>query len=696
MRYIYIYIQDTMVYMMENGATLKFEAALCEKKSVKGTAKARFSCWRASLPPGSTEASLSSHEFMYSIGNRKEFLLQFQFPLDSDQASQLTGLGASTKWSPIRPSRWSHLHQAALDREWCCQGTLSPDFHKELFCWDYRVYVSGDSKSFIVPLAEVGEATRSWYVLDAALCRVRRLEVGKPGVPVYHPECKVGPDGRLSIALARLKEAPAKLQLNSLSHQRGWEEPLMRSGLPFRVGNLAAPRSGDKQAAFSILRMPVFGASFGVRSRMDQPLGGTEVSVACLGSADNAAMSTLDNETRRVRQGNECKEATALLNKKATTKANLGEVLPDGRAIVGPAVRDAYCHKRKLDSNHFCMGIVSNEGRCKRCKTSYQAEELISKKRLLNDIDQLQVFKKMRPLQLPAKHYVIARGDRCYGIKDIIPDTDAGLGAEVALTRIPDECRLSSNREVASVFPVDVVYTLGNQGKLQISKGPDNSFQPLWESQQAWLLPKGHFLLCEKYRVSRGHEHMNEPIEHNPIEMLTKSWRRQTLKRILKPEDPEGNLAGAEAKAEEKAEETAEDDGLYIRTVTTWENAIMQRIRDTKQLREHLEGYIQPRRSVEADDCQEYQFDQPLVGLDFEVLLLHGKNFCALPQVQYFGSPIHTRCKCNLPSKVALLKYASEAERCIVASRSFQGSYSTICPSCLRTMVEKEPRITFF
>jgi len=375
---------------------VRFEAVRCDKLEA---VQPRFSCWQVAwegeaLVPG-------SHPLMYSVCLSRQCLLQFDFPATKEEALRLSGLVGLA--SPVKPSRWQRLRRAALDKGAAEGGEPSPDFNQDLFAWDYRLYRSADGR-LLVPLMEdkrserpcshagclrpacfasskaaeerfcrghrngsmvalLDESERIWCLLDEAF-EVTQLFEAKPGVPPSDDCCAPGPDGRLPRALALLNDSPEKLQLNRLAHRKVGEA-LMQSGTPFLVGNMSAPRSNDKRAAATILRMPVFGAKFGVRSRTDQPLGGEEISAACIGSARNSAMSVLENECRRARQnGGNQKEVTALWNKRATIKAGLALLKRCGR-IYGPPIYDRLCRHVREGSKYPCMGLLSKKLECR-------------------------------------------------------------------------------------------------------------------------------------------------------------------------------------------------------------------------------------------------------------------------------------------------------------------------------------------
>jgi len=655
-------------YSAEGGTKLAMRAALCERRSTDVDVPPRFCCWTALLSPNATAASsLQGHDWVYSVQTSSTYLLQFQFPVTEEEARVLTKASGAFIWSPIKPNRWARLHghaSAKADAE--VLGSPLRDFHPELFLYDYRVYTSEDRRTLLVPLLdEKSDEGRSWFLLEDGLQRCQRLFEAKSGMPPCHPCCSAGPDKRLPHALSRLKEAPSKLRLNSLAHQRGCRAPLMQSGLPFCVDNMAAPRSGDKQAAFSILRMPIFGAGYGVRSRMDQPLGGEEVSAACIGSADNSAMSVLDNETRLARTGNGAKEATALLNKKATVKAALAELRADGRGIYGPAVRDDHC-------SYPCMGSISSDGKCQKCGKSFRAEELVRKKRLLDDAGSLRFCKKMRLKALPPKHHVAVRGSRRYDIKEasLVLDGDDKDDDGATLTMVPEDCCLSKDRDAALAFPFEVVYFLGNRGFLQASRAPHRSPQRAPGKRRAWFLPPGHYILCEKFRIPRGQEHMNEPVEAASSDGLLRGKKRQRL-QITWFDDDAADL------------EVEEEDPLDDSPFACFFDTTLHLDKAAKELERHLESFQVPEYGVRFDDCSDCQLDFPLVDLDFVVALFQGKAFCAPPQLVRYGAPLRRPCSCGTPSTVSLLKNATETERCILAGRTFQGSLSTLCPQCL-------------
>lgn len=644
---------------------LALRAALCERRSTDVDAPPRFCCWAASLSPEASASSLRGHAWVYSVRTSSTCLLQFQFPVTEEEARELTMADGAVTWSPIKPKRWARLHGHASAQGAEALGAPLRDFRPELFVDDYRVYVSEDRRTLLVPLLdEESDEGRSWFLLEEGMQRRQRLFEAKSGLPPCHACCNAGPDARLPRALSRLKEAPSKLRLNRLAHQRGSRAPLMQSGLPFCVDNMAAPRSGDKQAAFSILRMPVFGAGYGVRSRMDQPLGGEEVSAACIGSADNSAMSVLDNETRLARTGNGAKEATALLNKKATVKAALAELHADGRGIYGPAVRDDHC-------SYPCMGSISPDGKCQKCSRVFRVDELVRKKRLLDDAGALRFCKKMRLKALPPKHHVAVRGSRCYDIKEasLALDDDEDDGA--TLTVVPEDCRLSQDRDAALAFPFAVVYFLGNGGFLQAAKAPHMSPQRAPGPRRAWFLPPGHYVLCEKFRIPRGQEHMNEPLKEAAS---TDGWMRGSKRQRLQISWFDDDAADLEVEEEDPL-----DDSPFACFVDT----TLRLDKAAKELERHLESFQVPEHWARFDDCSDCQLDFPLVDLDFVVALFQGKDFCAPPQLVRYGSPLRRPCGCGSPSTVSLLKNATETERCIVAGRTFQGSLSTLCGQCL-------------
>ena len=482
---------------------MRYEAVRCDKLEA---VQPRFSCWQVAwegeaLVPG-------SHPLMYSVCLSRQCLLQFDFPATKEEALRLSGLMGLA--SPVKPSRWQRLCRAALDKGAAEGGEPSPDYNQELFSWDYRLYRSADGR-LLVPLMEdkrserpcshpgclrpacfasskaaeerfcrghrngsmvalLEESERFWCLLDEAF-EVTPLFEAKPGVPPSDDCCTPGPDGRLPRALALLNDSPEKLQLNRLAHRKVGEA-LMQSGTPFLVGNMSAPRSNDKRAAATILRMPVFGAKFGVRSRTDQPLGGEEISAACIGSARNSAMSVLENECRRARQnGGNQKEVTALWNKRATIKAGLALLKRCGR-IYGPPIYDRLCRHVREGSKYPCMGLLSKKLECRTCKKVYAGgdgtgrdmRQLVRRKRLLEDPGCLLVSKKMRLKRFAPENHSVLRGTRCLNILEVLKATEEGGEAETVL---PEDCRLSRDRAGALAYPCEVVYYLGRRGRLQ-------------------------------------------------------------------------------------------------------------------------------------------------------------------------------------------------------------------------------------
>ena len=456
----------------------------------------RFSCWRVKWDGDALAPS--AHPLLYSVCLSRECLLQFDFPVTAEEALRLSGLSGLPE--PIRPARWERLHRVAMLKGAAERGEPTPDFNRELFDWDYRLYRAADGR-LLAPLMEdkkrherrctapgccrlacfspeeaearfcrghrtdrmvevLHAAERFWCLLDEAF-EVTPLFEAKAGVPPSEDCCTPGPDGRLPRALALLNDSPEKLRLNRLAHRKVGEA-LMQSGTPFLVGNMSAPRSNDKRAAATILRMPVFGAKFGVRARTDQPLGGEEISAACIGSARNSAMSVLENECRRARQGGGCqKEVTALWNKRATCKAGLALLKRCGR-VYGPPIYDRLCRHVREGSQYPCMGLLSKKQECRTCKKVYAngdgteggMRQLVRRKRLLEDPGTLLVSKKMRLKYFAPENHSVLQGARCLNILEVLKATEEAGEAETVL---PEDCRLSRDRAGALAYPCEVV-----------------------------------------------------------------------------------------------------------------------------------------------------------------------------------------------------------------------------------------------
>ena len=506
--------RDTVQLTDDVGVRSVFAACRCEKL-LPEPEESRFSCWRVAWDE--TELKPCEHRLLYLVALPRECLLQFDFPMTERDALKLSGLRGIV--SPVKPARWQRLCERALEKGAVEQGVPGNDFNKELFDWDYRIYLAANGRR-LVPLmlekrrcpelpclhegcrrpacfsppkeasarfcrghrthgmVEFLEALERTWCLVGVEFEVQPLFEAKACLPPSDETCKAGPDARLPRVLALLNEAPERLQLNLLAHRKqklGEGVHLMETGVPFLVGNTAAPRSSDKRAASTILRMAVFGAKYGVRSRMDQPLGGEEISAACIGSARNSVMSSLENECRRARQGgNNQKEVTALWNKRATIKAGLALQKPCGR-IYGPPIYDGRCRHLRAESKYPCMALLSKKLECRSCKKVYAEgngagkgmRELVRRKRLLEDPGSLLVSKKMRLKRFAPANHAILHGTRCLNIMEAVAVEEGERGD---ITVLPSDCRLSRDRESAAVYPAAVVYYLGREGRLQASR----------------------------------------------------------------------------------------------------------------------------------------------------------------------------------------------------------------------------------
>ena len=216
------------------------------------------------------------------------------------------------------------------------------------------------------------------------------------------------------------------------------------------------------------------------------------------------------------------------------------------------------------------------------------------------------------------------------------------------------------------------------------------------------MLPQGHYVLVEKYRVPRGEEHSLEVVPDAPWE--EEEWKRhqQRLKMVkaaLLPRAPVDQEESEEEEAEEEAEEEMEEDAVdeseeeggpqqdavpVARMVGPLDTAMRMQETALGDLRDYVSTAKLPEHVPEFEDCHDRQLDCPLVDLDFVVELMEGKAFRGLPYLERHGSALAKPCLCGVPSVLSLLKNASEAESCILARRSFQGSYSTLCPKCLQ------------
>lgn len=90
----------------------------------------------------------------------------------------------------------------------------------------------------------------------------------------------------------------------------------------------------------------------------------------------------------------------------------------------------------------------------------------------------------------------------------------------------------------------------------------------------------------------------------------------------------------------------------------------------------------------EFDDCHDKQIDFPLADLDFVVELVEGRAFRGKAFLVQYGASLAGRCPCGAASTLALLRNASEAESCLVAGRSHQGSLSSLCQRCVQARGE--------
>jgi len=215
-----------------------------------------------------------------------------------------------------------------------------------------------------------------------------------------------------------------------------------------------------------------------------------------------------------------------------------------------------------------------------------------------------------------------------------------------------------------------------------------------------WLLPPGNYVLVEKYKVTRGEEHSMEVVRDNPLEEIEWKRHQERLKivrasleaREVGPEDGNASQSSDASEASEPEPCDSDDGGEEVaikqecsaRLVNPLETAM----RDQEAALKELEDYAAASPATEQsefDDCHDKQIDFPLVDLDFVVELVEGRAFRGKAFLVQHGAALAGRCPCGAASTLALLRNASEAESCLVAGRSQQGSLSSLCQRCVQT-----------
>lgn len=205
--------------------------------------------------------------------------------------------------------------------------------------------------------------------------------------------------------------------------------------------------------------------------------------------------------------------------------------------------------------------------------------------------------------------------------------------------------------------------------------------------------------------MPRDDDHSREVVPD--IEWEQDEWRRHQdrLKMVKAALQPRGQAA-AEAEQEESEEsceeeevdeeDSEEEDDLrqadappVARLVGPLDTAMREQETTLGDLRDYVAAAEQPDHVPEFEDCHDRQIDYPLVNLDFAAELMEGRDFRGPPFLVRYGSAKVEPCPCGVQSVLSLLFNASEAERCLVARKTFQGSASTLCPKCLQRKREE-------
>lgn len=478
-----------------------YQALRCD--TLRRSEGAYFSCWAfaGTAPLPTRESAL----LLCSVTSARATLLQFALPVSQAEAARLSGIPGDLL-EPLKPSRWAR-RRAALLSEAHERGASAADFNAELFSWDYRLYLRADGWR-LAPLLVASK--RAWHLVspDGSQISAALLDA-EPCLPPFRAEgappdasvrLRAGPDSRLRRALRLLSDAPEQLRASLAVHRRGARSlrPPVQAGTPFLVGNLSSP----KKAAASLLRMPIFGAGFGVRSSMGMPLAGSEVSPEALGSANRAFTSVQANESRRVRRcGNNEKEVTAYWNKKATQKSSTARVTVEGR-VEGACHMDGHC-RAVTNGGLLCMGQLTRNLECRRCGKLYIGEEeirsLYRRKRLLEDAGPLRLSKKLRKLEFSHEGHGLLCGGGVKTIIESVRELQPGAPSP-AMATLPPHYRLSRDRQLALAYP-GVVYVLDAADRLRAVRRalPSTERAPALDAAATrWLLPVGHGILVER------------------------------------------------------------------------------------------------------------------------------------------------------------------------------------------------------
>ena len=217
-----------------------------------------------------------------------------------------------------------------------------------------------------------------------------------------------------------------------------------------------------------------------------------------------------------------------------------------------------------------------------------------------------------------------------------------------------------------------------------------------------WTLPAGHYILVDRFMVPRGVGHSLEVLPQ--LEAERDAWRRNQaqLERLsAAPQHPQdapsaeaaeeaGELEEEEAEPLEGSEDDSDRDmaeggqGDFAQLVGDLDLAVCAQLAALG----NLDAYVAEAPPLEAavEDCQALQRDFPLSELDFVVELVEGQPFRGPPFLERYGEAQPRICPCGASSLAQLLRNASEEESCLLARRSFQGSYSTLCTACVHAL----------
>ena len=153
---------------------------------------------------------------------------------------------------------------------------------------------------------------------------------------------------------------------------------------------------------------------------------------------------------------------------------------------------------------------------------------------------------------------------------------------------------------------------------------------------------------------------------------------------------PSSGARGCDADPASPDQWATQASSSHAQMVTPLDSSLKKHLLQFRNMQSKYQGSPESRLSQEPGllhACIDQQKDVVLVNFDFVVELVEGQPFHGLAHFIEHGQPLPTTCRgCGGASILRLLRNSTEAEKCILGRKSFEGVLSSCCDACLKRL----------